>query len=54
MKDGDGVVVLDTEFFMNLVVSVVEIVDSVHRHPLIEAGFGHAEFFFEALFLIEN
>jgi hypothetical protein len=39
---------------MDLVVSVVEIVDSVHGHPLIETGFGEAEFFFEALFLIEN
>ncbi len=39
---------------MDLVVFVVEVVDPVHGHPLIESGFGDAELFFEALLLFED
>lgn len=53
-KHRDGVVVLDAEFLVDLVVFVIEVVDSVHGHPLVESGFGDAEFFFEAFFLFED
>lgn len=54
LKHRDGVVVLDALFLVDLVVFIVEVVDSVHGHPLVESGFGDAEFFFEAFFLFED
>ncbi len=39
---------------MDLVVFVVEVIDPIHGHPLIESGFGDAEFFFKSLLLFED
>lgn len=52
-EDGDGVIVLDALFLVELEVAVVEGADSVHGHPFVESGFGNSELLFEALFLLD-